>query len=361
MNVVIVNCFDTYEHRVDLLYSFFKSRGDQVKVYTSTFRHFDKVERTDKKEDFVYIKANPYYKNMSPKRLWSHHELSKSIFRRLENEAIDLLWILIPPNSFTKDAAKYKKRHPNKKLIFDVIDMWPETMPVKRIEKLPPIQMWKGLRDKWIDAADHIVTECSLYHTKLKVDKKKLSTIYLAREIKPFIGNPNPPEDKCVLCYLGSINNIIDIPTIGNIVKELSKKKPVTLHVVGDGERRDELIFIAKEAGAEVIYHGKVYDAQEKQQIFDSCHYGLNIMKDSVFVGLTMKSIDYFEAGLPIINNIHGDTWDMVEKYGIGVNIDTSCNIRKSITDRKTVREFYVSTLSVQSFNRQIESALRNT
>lgn len=50
MNVVIVNCFDTYEHRVDLLHRFFKKQGDHVKVYTSTFRHFEKVERTDKKE-----------------------------------------------------------------------------------------------------------------------------------------------------------------------------------------------------------------------------------------------------------------------------------------------------------------------
>ena len=36
-------------------------------------------------------------------------------------------------------------------------------------------------------------------------------------------------------------------------------------------------------------------------------------MKQEVFVGLTMKSIDYFEAGLPIINNIHGDTWNIVK------------------------------------------------
>lgn len=113
------------------------------------------------------------------------------------------------------------------KLIFDVIDMWPETMPVKRIEKLLPIQLWKSLRDKWIDIADHVVTECDLYHTKLCIDKKKMSTIYLAREIKPFNGNPNPPDDKYALCYLGSINNIIDIPIVGKIISELSKEKPV--------------------------------------------------------------------------------------------------------------------------------------
>lgn len=355
MNVVIVNCFDTYEHRVDLVHNFFKNRGDKAKIYTSTFRHFEKVERTDSKENFVYIKANPYYKNMSPQRLWSHHKLSKDIFKKLEKENIDLLWVLIPPNSFTKYAAKYKKKHPNTKLIFDVIDMWPETMPVKKIKDLPFIKAWGNLRNKWINVANHVVTECDLYQTKLEnyIDKSKMTTVYLAREIKEFVGNPNPPKDKIALCYLGSINNIIDISTIGNIIKELNKSKPVILHIVGDGEKREELINVAKGNGAEVIYHGKVYDSAEKQTIFDSCHYGLNIMKETVFVGLTMKSMDYFEAGLPIINNIHGDTWKMVEKYGIGVNYYNN-SIQNRKYNRNAIRPFFENMFSIKEFEKII-------
>lgn len=357
MKVVIINCFDTYEHRVDLLHNFFYRRGDQVKVYTSNFRHFEKVERTDKKEDFVYIKTKPYCKNLSIERLVSHHNLSKDIFRKIVKEPIDLLWVLIPPNSFTKDAAYYKRRHPNVKLIFDIIDMWPETMPVKKIEQLPPIQMWRRLRDKYLHAADEIVTECNLYHEKIPVsiERKKIHTIYLAREMKHFGGNPNPPKDKYSLCYLGSINNIIDIPTIGKIIKELRKEKPVVLHIIGDGEKRDELIETAKASSAEVIYHGKMYDASEKQRIFDSCHYGLNIMKDSVYVGLTMKSMDYFEAGVPIINNIHGDTWDMVEKYGIGVNYEAEKGIFiQNDKGRERTRLLYESTFGSDEFDRRV-------
>ena len=44
------------------------------------------------------------------------------------------------------------------------------------------------------------------------------------------------------------------------------------------------------------------------------------MMKPGVCVGLTMKSIDYFCYGLPLINNIPGDTWQLVEEHGIGVN-----------------------------------------
>ena len=59
----------------------------------------------------------------------SHVILSKNIYEQISKEKVDLLWILVPPNSFVKDAAKYKKNHPKVKIIFDLIDMWPETMP----------------------------------------------------------------------------------------------------------------------------------------------------------------------------------------------------------------------------------------
>lgn len=360
MKVVIVNCFDTYEHRVDLLHNFFNSRGDQIKVYTSNFRHFEKVERTDKKDDFIYIKTKPYYKNMSIERLESHHKLSKDIFREIGKEPIDLLWVLIPPNSFVKDAAKYKASHKETKLVFDLIDLWPETMPISKFKSLPPFTFWKNLRDKYLEVADEIVTECNLYHERLpkRISGDKIHTIYLAREVKEYNPQLNLPEDKIALCYLGSINNIIDIPTIANIVKAISKVKPVQLHIVGDGEKRQELIEASEIAGAEVVFHGKVYDSEEKQSIFDSCHYGLNIMKDSVFVGLTMKSVDYFEYGLPIINNIHGDTWDIIEKYEIGYNYKESIKWDYRIEQRSNARTYFEKKLSIQTFCKEVCSVV---
>lgn len=361
MNVAIVNCFDTYEHRVDLLYNFFKRRGDTVRIYTSNFRHFEKTFRNSEKQDYIYMEAKPYYKNMSIQRLWSHHRLSKDIFKRLNCEKIDLIWVLIPPNSFTKDAAKYKKMHTSVKLVFDIIDMWPETMPVKKIEKLLPIQMWRRLRDDWINVADHIVTECNLYQKKLKIPQNKLTTIYLARDIKTFSGEPNLPEDRFSLCYLGSINNIIDISAIGKIVVELKKKKPVELHIIGDGEKRAELIEQVESVGAKVIYHGKIFDMSEKQNIFDQCHYGLNIMKESVFVGLTMKSMDYFEAGLPIINNIKGDTWKLVERSKIGYNIDEIDKLDYgNLQMRVATRKIFEQMFSIEAFEKKVEIVLSN-
>lgn len=360
MNVAIVNCFDTYEDRVDLLHRYFVDRGDKVRVYTSNWRHFEKKVRDDHKKDFILISAIPYQKNLALSRLVSHKKFSQDIFKRLEKQTIDLLWVLIPPNSFVVSCAEFKKKYPHVRVIIDVIDMWPETMPVERIKKLPMITAWRNLRDRHIQAADHVVTECNLYQERLKsvVPEDKMTTLYLAREVSGDYVPGNPPENSWNLCYLGSINNIIDIPMIGKIISALNQTRPVTLHIIGDGENKQNLIDTAIQNNAEVIDHGKVYDRQKKMEIFGSCHYGLNIMKPSVFVGLTMKSIDYFEAGLPVINNIHGDTWDFVEKEGIGINVDQGSEMASLVeytADRQAVHSFFERQFSVKHFYQTVD------
>lgn len=362
MNVTIVNCFDTYGHRVDLLVSFFKKRGDHVEVYTSNFCHIEKEYCLDKKEHYIYCEARPYYKNLSVRRLYSHWDLARKIFDKIQHRDIQLLWVLIPPNSFVKAGAKMKRKNPHMRMVFDVIDMWPETMPIRKVKNAFPFRIWKNMRDRYLTQADYIITECQLYQETLKavVNPKNLRTLYLARAEKKINKVSNLPEDRTSLCYLGSINNIIDIPAIFALIYKLAEDRGVELHIIGDGENRDELIKAAKKAGAKVIYHGKIYDDKKKQAIFNTCHYGLNMMKSTVCVGLSMKSVDYFEAGLPVINNISGDVWTMIEEHKLGVNI-SSPDIYIQNSDekmRQNVRLFFKKNFTTEVFENKLEEIL---
>ncbi len=324
MNIMIVDCFDTWEHRVDLLHDIFTKEGHRVTCLLSDYRHFEKVRRTDKKQDFIFFPARPYKKNISKERLLSHIKLGEDLFDYIDKQcdSVDLLWVLTPPNVFVRNAGRIKKRHNHIKLVLDFIDLWPETMPFGMIK--PLLHPWKKLRNNFIRYADVIVTECDLYQKALGkvLNDKCVETLYLAREDMGYTPNLALSDDKISLCYLGSINNIIDIDGIVKIVDWIHRDKGAILHIVGNGEKKEELVAKAQATGADVIDHGIVYDRGEKQTIFDSCHFGLNVMKESVCVGLTMKSIDYFEFGLPIINTIPGDTWDLVNQYGCGFNLD---------------------------------------
>ena len=355
MNAVIVNCFDTYENRVELIYRFLKQKCKNVKVITSDFRHSEKVFRDTEREDFVFLNTKPYYKNMSVARMYSHWNFARKAARELEKSAPRLIYVLAPPNSLVKETIKYKKRHAGVKVIVDLIDLWPETMPIRRFKDSFLFGLWADIRDKYLDTADYVITECDLYQNVLKnyLDKDKTKTIYLARKNAEVNIQETADDNKVSLCYLGSINNIIDIEVIGRIIKAIDKA--VDLHIIGAGEQKEELLRIAKESGAVVYDHGRVYDACAKQEIFNMCDYGLNIMKPYVCVGLTMKSIDYFEAGLPIINNIKGDTWEFVEQYGIGVNyLDDQC-LKLFNVEKQHVREFFEKNFTEEVFFAHME------
>lgn len=357
MKVVIINCFDTYESRVELLHEYFVNRGDGVQVFTADFCHFKKCKRTDAPKDFVLIETKPYEKNLSLRRILSHMDFAKKVRKAIETQgaAIDLLWVMLPPNSMAKQMAAVKKRYPRLWVVYDIIDVWPESMPFGGVEKLPPLRYWKGLRDKYLTCADAVVTECKLFQEKMagKVPQDKFSNLYFAKQdAAEFVDNA--VNEKMELAYMGSINHIVDIEVIGKVIRQLGTLKKVTLHVVGDGERREDLLKEAREAGAEVVYYGTVYDKDAKMQILSKCHFGLNIMKDSVCVGLTMKSMDYFAAGLPMVNNIHGDTWNIIEEKGFGVNYpfetEAALELCQSGNVRQQVREYFDRHFSKEAF-----------
>lgn len=354
MNVAIINCFDTYEQRVDLVYNFFINRGDIVRIYASDYKHIEKVYLKDKKKDHVYINVVPYKKNISVKRLYSHYKFSKDVFDRLDRQNLDLIWLLVPPNSLVKQAAILKKKKPSIKIIADIMDMWPETLPFNSLKKTVLLQKWTDIRDTNLKYMDYIITECDLFKKKLKqkYNFNNISTLYLARQQHKIDRKFKLPIDKISFCYLGSINNIIDIDEIVNIFKKFREYGKIELHIIGDGEKRNKLITDVQNIGVSVIYHGLVYDYEEKQKIINTCHYGLNIMKESVIVGLTMKSIDYFEFGLPIINNIKGDTWNIINKFSVGYNVvDLPLGVSTySIDKRYKARKFFELYLTDISF-----------
>ena len=364
MNICIITAFDTNEARADLLQKVFLEAGHSVIVLTSDWKHIEKVKRMEPKKGYRLFYAKPYYSNLSIDRIESHVKLSRKIFAYVDkhHSEIDLLWVIFPPNSFVKDAAKIKEKYPEIKLVFDANDYWPETMPVEKIKNLWPLTYWRDLRNSYISAADLVVTECQLFEENLKPVLKDTpsKTIYLARDIERPTLPVSLPEDRINLCWLGSINNIIDIPKIQEVIENISKYKPVTLHIIGSGENLDLLVEYAKNGGAAVLYHGLVYDYAEKKEILDQCHYGLNIMKDSVVVGLTMKSLDYFAAGLPILNTIKADTWSFTEKEKIGFNIQPSLDyeqvVNYDISMRQNTADFYMNTFTYPVFKENVLS-----
>lgn len=375
VKVIIVNSFDTFEYRVMLLRKVLENQGAEVLIVGSDYRHIEKTRRTSEDPGLQLLHAYPYKKNISVARLYSHMKFAREAFDYIKDMDADVLYLVVPPNSQTTIAKKYAKKHPKAKIVMDLIDLWPESFPSKRTEQFP-FTLWGALRNKNLKAADLILTECNLYREKLKpyLTGKKVETLYWAHEDAgrsvpvvqnedernvPLAQNENernvPLAQKWCLGYLGSVNNIIDMDKIAEVIRFYKQDRPVELHVVGAGESLEELKNTAENAGAKVIYHGKIYDYQEKKTIFDQCHFGLNLMKDTVVVGLSMKSIDYMEMGLPIINSLQGDSHSFVKNCHMGYNIEEMQH-KYDDSMRQNARKFYDENCSYQCFEQKVQT-----
>jgi hypothetical protein len=83
-------------------------------------------------------------------------------------------------------------------------------------------------------------------------------------------------------------------------------------------------------------------------------------------VGLSIKSIDYFSYGLPIINNIKGDTWNLVQNNKMGINVADNWNtfvselsfFQKNV-QRKNILTYFDCYFTKKVFKKKIDNALK--
>ncbi len=366
---VLVSCFDWYENRLKYIEECLYSEGyDEVRVLTSDFNHIEKKRQLVSNDNCELIHVMAYKKNLSIKRLLSHYIFAVKAYSKIRKLKPQFLYVLVPPNRVAFACARYKKKNKSVKLIFDIIDLWPESLLSNRGIIGKVLQIWSGYRDNALRLADYVFTECNLYQENLKdyLNNGKYSTLYLCKDKEQNVleGEDNLEEisskdsNTVNLCYLGSINNIIDIDSICNIILAfLDLKFDLVFHIIGDGESKEKLISRVGECGVQVKYYGRVFDEKEKTKILGKCDFGINCMKKGVRVGLTIKSIDYFMRGIPIINNIPGDTWNLVDKLEVGLNFDGNVQrFRKELEGcelaylKKNVKNCYSMYFSTSSF-----------
>lgn len=334
MKVCIVSCFDMYYTRNKFVESFFVENGFEVISYIADFNHVKKEYQYKKRKNLEFIHVKAYKKNISFKRVYSNYSFGRKVYKELELEKPDIIFATIPPNSVVKYVTQYKRRNAHVKVIFDICDLWPESL-VGRFKGMmfrPVIYMWKQLRDRYIGAADWVLCECTAFYQVVAntVSSDKCTVVYLMKEKTNKINSLVDSMECIHLCYVGTINYLIDIDKICLLIAELCKYKKLCVHIIGDGEKRQELIERLRNIGALVNYYGLVFEEERKQKIYSKCHFGINIMRKDVSVGLTLKSLDYFTASLPILNSIGSDTYYLVDQYHVGFNLH---NIQKSVEE----------------------------
>lgn len=335
---VIVSYYRWWEKRQKYFAKWLIENGYSVDYVIADFDHISKSysDGQDNPDYCVKIHVPAYTKNISINRVYSNLVFCKKLSSYLEDKMPQVIVCLIPSNFLGECMFRYRSRYKDAKIIIDILDLWPESLPIKESTKRLlnfPFTIWKKMRIKAFQSATYVIFECGLFKKMMEYELrgKASSVLYLQKSEREYV-----PEktivDSINFAYIGSINNIIDIETITKIISRVGENRKVKLEIIGCGSNEQEFVHLAQSRNIETIFHGAIFDDKEKKAIFSRCHFGINIMKRNVAVGLTTKSMEYLESGLPLLNSIPADTSELIVKYGAGINIYDEQNIVDSLS-----------------------------
>jgi len=250
---------------------------------------------------------------------------------------------------FCSEYCKKKK----KKLVIDVIDLWPESFIVLSRFKI----LFKILTYPWFlisritySRANILIAESKKYaEYAQRFNSKAIALpIYLGvnmekakklREKSNIILNKS--KDEIWICYGGILGLSYNFDIILSTFKEISRnyKKNIKLFFIGGGQLEDYIKGFAKENKLDIVVTGNMHypDFLKYMSYMD---IAINSFKKDTQVVHSYKFNDYIVSGLAIVNNLKGETEDLINEYKIGLNFDYESNsmqdcLEKLITDNK--------------------------
>ena len=334
MNVWIVNPFDNLPlegyrpMRFWLMSEAFRKAGHDVVYWTSDFSHANKKKRVlasspEAPFDIEILETEPYFKNVSLRRLKSHRKLAKT-FLKVAREAIrngryktpDLIIASSPPLGLV-DASHKIASEAGAKVIVDIMDAWPETF--ERV--VPRFLLWplRRLAKRNYLRAAAITTVADNY--------VELARSYgFSKDIRRFYhgitkGDSPPRSTGTVplrIVYAGNMGRSYDLVTAVEAVGELGAL--ATLDIAGKGEQEDALKELVQRKGIKgVKFHGYLSES-ELGELLKKSDVGLVPMDPLSCVGIPYKMADYAKSSLAIVSSLGGESARLLNEYGAGVS-----------------------------------------
>lgn len=332
-------------------------------VFTSDYSHQLKSKVDVEVDGIVYIKTIKYKSNVSFMRFLSHFFLSLGLASAAikRKDEIDIFYITAPFSI----VVPLVKVFTNKKIIVDIIDFWPLSLPFPKNNFLKLLLLvWERVNVYSISFADKVISQSSEFLRNAKEPKDCEQVCLSARKLDV---TRCDFDGVLRIVYIGNIGMLYDFESLISAINNTSTN--VEFHLIGSGDRKDWLINALDENNIQYKYHGNVYEKEKLKSIFSICHLAFNGYKDTN-ASFSYKSVSYFQHGLPIINSMKGDLWGFVNDFQLGVNYEDVSDVVRfldSINNDKLInmvgntRVFFEEYLEYDKVKRQILSIFEDT
>ncbi|QUN06895.1 hypothetical protein KDN34_05460 [Shewanella yunxiaonensis] len=332
------------------------NHSNDVVVLTSDFSHQLKRRVHFDSDKIITVRTLNYSNNKSVFRFASHFFLAIFLFLKAVkiSRGIDVFYVTAP-FAFTALLIKIFIR---KKVIVDIIDYWPYSLPFKKNYLTSPfLKVWHFFNFLCFKMSDFTISLSSTFLSLAKVDLKY--QILFGTNSK-FVLHHDVSDKKISILYLGNIGELYDFESLISLFEKYPEK--YVFEIVGSGDRLDWLKLELERIGVEHRFHGVVYCENSLKKIASKCHFGFNgYLKTNA--SFSYKALSYFSYGLPIINSMRGDIFNYVEMYNLGINYqqDSNLSLEKAILNydyssclTQNVRRFFIENLEQSKIEMKI-------
>lgn len=350
--------------RINTVYDLLAEKHD-VTIITTDFNHRTKKKHdiTVSKRKIIFIKVPEYRRNIGIKRFLSHGFFAFRLYNFLKQltDKPDKIYCILPTASSGYACYKYCKEN-SVPLAVDIIDLWPESfvaiMPYPKIFSILTYP-WKKLSIFLYKKADFAFSESYEYarYAERYRSKSPVIPVYLGTDIEKFrilldksSISIQKPKNEIWLAYGGGLGNSYDFDIILETLLKLKNDniENIKFWFVGGGIKQQYIAdFVTKHNLNASITGFLTY--HDYLKYLSSCDIAINSFNKNTKVVHSYKFNDYLMCGLAILNNLKGETSDIIEKYKIGINFDYGTNNLYKVVRELISNEPLISQMKINS------------
>jgi len=343
--IVLISLFfyeKTDNIRISTVYNLLKERGIEVELITTDFNHRNKTKHTNTTydADITYLKVPTYKGNLSIGRLYSHFIFAIRLYFYLNKLSYKpyKLYCIVPTISSGLVCKWFCKKR-GVPFFIDIIDLWPESLIIlSKYRKLLTFLTypWKLAALYVYKSADEIFAGSVDYaeYAQLYNKKTKAIPVYLGTDRDRFrllVSQSglmiDKPAGEIWISYGGLLGNNYDFDVILDSFKRLVDEGfyNIRLLFIGGGKEYNRILSYKEKFLLPIVITG--YLNYEDYLKWLSCSdIAINSFRRGTRVAYSYKFNDYISAGLPVVNNVMGETAGLIEKYKMGLNFNYSDN-----------------------------------
>lgn len=244
------------------------------------------------------------------------------------------LIVATSPQFFTAVAGRSLSFFKRKKWVFEVRDLWPESIiAVGAMKRNRAIRFFEWLEKRLYRSADHIIVVTDTFKRKISdrgIEPGKISVFKNGANLELFkpqgkkleLEKKLKLENKTVFAYIGTHGMAHGLSFILDSIKPLEETHPELVFLfIGDGAEKKNLLQQARDLE---LKNAVFVDSVSKKEVVDYLSMMdvalVNLRKSDTFKTVIPSKI--FEAAAmekPILLGLEGETKGIIETYNAGV------------------------------------------